>query len=233
MNHKILHKLEQMIHTSPQLLRNPRTLQQAIQGTFNIELDSVEHNNIGELVDAIDDKVLDKYFRNYWQGELKKYKYSGLSLIDEINNLKPRRVLDIGCGYHEFKGKIDNIVGIDPYNSAADYEVKLLDYKPDEKFDATLALGSINFGSTDKVFAELEHAVKLCNPGAFMYFRVNPGLPHNEADRPAGKDHSEWISFYPWDSNFIVNCASQLGVDILDIRTDSHRGRIYFVWRTK
>ena len=233
MNHKILHKLEQMIHTSPQLLRNPKTLQQAIQGTFDIELPSVEHNNIGELVDIIDDKVLDKYFRNYWQGEIKKYKYSGLALIDEINSLKPRKVLDIGCGYHEFKGKIDNLVGIDPYNSNADHEVKLLDYKPAEKFDATLALGSINFGSTDKIFAELEHAVKLCNPGAFMYFRVNPGLPHNEPDRPAGKDHSEWISFYPWDSNFIVNCATQLGVDILDIRTDSHRGRIYFVWRTK
>ena len=233
MNHKILHKLEQMIHTSPQLLRNPKTLQQAIQGTFDIELPSVEHNNIGELVDIIDDKVLDKYFRNYWQGEIKKYKYSGLALIDEINSLKPRKVLDIGCGYHEFKGKIDNLVGIDPYNSNADYEVKLLDYKPAEKFDATLALGSINFGSTDKIFAELEHAVKLCNPGAFMYFRVNPGLPHDEPDRPASKDHSEWISFYPWDSNFIVNCATQLGVDILDIRTDSHRGRIYFVWRTK
>ena len=40
MNHKILHKLEQMIHTSPQLLRNSRTLQQAIQGTFDIEIDT-------------------------------------------------------------------------------------------------------------------------------------------------------------------------------------------------
>jgi hypothetical protein len=48
-----------------------------------------------------------------------------------------------------------------------------------------------------------------------------------------GKNHSNWIYFYPWDANFIVNCAEQLNVDILDIKTDSHRGRIYFVWRTK
>ena len=41
MNHKILHKLEKMIHISPQLLRNPVKLQQAIQGTFNIEIDDV------------------------------------------------------------------------------------------------------------------------------------------------------------------------------------------------
>lgn len=226
MNHKILHKLEQMIHTSPQLLRNPKTLQQAIQGTFDVTVDDVSYDTIGELVDRIDDKVLDNYFRNHWQGEMSKYKYSGPALIDEINSLKPRRVLDIGCGYHEFKGKIDNLVGIDPYNSAADYEVKLLDYNTEEKFDAVMALGSINFGSTDKVFAELEHAVKLCNPGAVLFFRANPGLPHD-------KDSSNWISFYPWDSNFVVNCASQLDVDILDLRTDSHKNRMYFVWRTK
>jgi len=226
MNHKILHKLESMIHVSPQLIRNPNTLRQAIQGTFNVELDNVEYANIGELVDRIDNKVLDEYFRNHWQGEMSKYKYSGPALIDEVNKLKPRNVLDIGCGYHEFKGKIDNLVGIDPYNSAADLEVALLDYHPTEKYDVVLALGSINFGSTDKIFAELEHAVSLCNPGAVMFFRANPGLPHP-------KDESSWISFYPWDSNFVVNCATQLNVDILDLRTDSHKNRLYFVWRTR
>ena len=226
MNHKILHKLEKMIHVSPQLLRNSVTLQQAIHGTFNIEIDDVSYNNIGELVDRIDDKVLHKYFGSVWQGNMAKFQYSGYALVDEINGQKPRRVLDIGCGYHEFKGKIHNLVGIDPYNKCADHEVALLDYHPEEKFDATLALGSINFGSTDKIYAELEHAVSLCNPGALMYFRANPGLPHDKAE-------SDWIYFYPWDSNFIVNCAEQLNVDILDIRTDTHKNRLYFVWRKK
>jgi len=233
MNHKILNKLEQLIHTSPQLLRNPNTLRQAIQGTFDVNLKKYSYETIGELVDLIDDKVLDNYFRNHWEAEMEKYKYGGLKLIDKVNNLKPHRVLDIGCGDHEFKGKINNLIGIDPYNRNADHEVKLLDYQPKEKFDVTIALGSINFGSTDKIFAELEHAVSLCNSSAVMFFRVNPGLPHeNEPDRPAG-DQSRWISFYAWDSNFIINCASQLGVDILDIRIDSHKNRLYFVWRVK
>ena len=87
-----------MIHTSPQLLRNQKTLQQAIQGTFDVTVDDVSYDTIGELVDRIDDKVLDNYFRNHWQGEMSKYKYSGPALIDEINSLKTRRVLDIGCG---------------------------------------------------------------------------------------------------------------------------------------
>ena len=233
MNHKILHKLEQIIHTSPQLLRQPETLRQAIQGTFDIELAHVNYKNIGELVDRIDNEILDNYFRYFWQAALSKYKYSGPALINEVNNLKPRSVLDIGCGYHEFKGKIHNLTGIDPYNSKADVEVKLLDYHPKEKYDATLALGSINFGDTNKIFAELEHAVSLCNPGAVMFFRANPGMPHDaEPDRPRG-DQSRWISFYPWDANFIINSADQLNVDILDIKTDTHKNRLYFVWRTK
>ena len=32
-----------------------------------------------------------------------------------------------------------------------------------------------------------------------MFFRANP-TSHES-------DESNWISFYPWDANFIVNCA--------------------------
>ena len=64
MNHKILYKLEELIHTSPQLLRQRLTLKQAIQGTFDVEIDDVDYDTIGELVDRIDDKVLSHYFCN-------------------------------------------------------------------------------------------------------------------------------------------------------------------------
>ena len=55
MNHKILNKLEQLIHVSPQLLRQPNTLKHAIQRPFDIELDQIEYSHMGELVDQIDD----------------------------------------------------------------------------------------------------------------------------------------------------------------------------------
>ena len=225
MNHKILEAVEHMLQTSPQLLRNKNLLKQAIVGTFDVEIDNVDFNNIGELVEKIDDAVLARYFGNVWQPEMKKFKYSGLGLIDEINNLKPRKVLDIGCGYNEFKGKIDNLVGLDPYNPAADIKCKISEYRCDEKYDVILALGSINFGSTNKIFDELEVAVNLAAPGATMYFRVNPGLQHTPPE-------SKWIRFYPWNSNFIVNCANHFGVDVLDIRNDQNN-RMYFAWRKK
>ena len=55
MNHKILNKLENMIHISPKLLRNPETLRQAIRGAFAVDVEDVSYNNIGELVDKIDE----------------------------------------------------------------------------------------------------------------------------------------------------------------------------------
>ena len=222
MNHKILGAVEHMLQTSPQLLRNSGKLRQAIVGTFDVEIKDVGFNNVGELVEKIDDAVLGRYFSEVWQPEMKKFKYSGLILIDEVNSLKPRNVLDIGCGYNEFKGKINNLVGLDPYNNRADIQCKIADYRTTEKYDVVLALGSINFGSTDKIFAELERAVELTAPGGKLFFRVNPGVQHTPPE-------SRWISFYPWNSNFIINCADYFGVDVLDIRND-HNNRMYFVW---
>lgn len=222
MNNKILAAVEHMLQTSPQLLRQPHKLQQAIVGTFDVWVNDVGFSNIGELVEKIDDQVLARYFSEVWQPEMKKFKYSGLSLIDEINSLKPRSVLDIGCGYNEFKGKINNLVGLDPYNNCADIRCKTLEYTTDQKYDVVLALGSINFGSTDKIFAELERAVELTAPGGKLFFRVNPGVQHTPPE-------SRWISFYSWNSNFIINCADYFGVDVLDIKNDNNN-RMYFVW---
>ncbi len=225
MNLKILNKLEKILKTSPQVLRDELKLRNVIRATFNITLTDVTFNSISDLVDKIDDAVLRRYFGEVWQPKTKKFKYSGLKLIDEVNSLKPEAVLDLGCGYNEFKGKIHNLIGVDPYNSKADIQQGILEYNPNNKFNVIIVLGSINFGSTDKIFAELEHAVDLCAPGGTMFFRVNPGLPHTAPE-------SDWIEFYPWDANFIQNCADHFGVTVLELRNDSNN-RMYFVWRKK
>ena len=222
MNIKILNQLELIFQVSPQLLRDSFKLQQTIQGTFNVWVDDVDFNNLGDLAERIDDKVLEKYFSEVWQSETKKYKYSGLSLVDEINNSKPEAVLDAGCGFNEFKGKIHNLIGIDPYNNKADIKVKIADYTPDRLFNAIICLGSINFGSTDKIFTELERIVNLAATKSKMYFRVNPGIAQPQSE-------SKWIVFYPWTPNFIINSADYFGVDVIELRKD-YKDRMYFVW---
>lgn len=225
MNLKILHELDRILKNNPSLQANKHAYCQVVNGVFDIELKQIDDIEIHALAEQIDRAVLKNYFGKVWQPEIKKFKYSGLAIIDEVNAMNPDNVIDIGCGYNEFKGKIKNLIGIDPYNDRADIEVQTLDYKPDIQFDVAICLGSINFGSSDKILNELENVVNMVKPGGMLYFRVNPGIQH---DRPAAK----WINFYDWDPVFISNSAQYLNCDVLILRQDDNN-RFYFVLRKK
>jgi len=196
--------------------------QQLIKGLFDVEVNN-KYDNLVDYTNEIDTLCLHKYFAKHWQADMKKWKYSGLSLIGQVNELNPRSVLDVGCGYNEFRGKINNLTGIDPYNSNADYQVDLMSYKPQHKFDIILALGSINFGGRNKIIAEVSKCVNMLENGGMMFFRVNPGLQH---DNPEAK----WIEFYAWNVPFIIELAEMFDLKVLDIRDDSNK-RKYFVYR--
>ena len=224
MNLKILNELDRILKRNPSLESDRLSLCQVVNGVFDIELDNISPVvSISELADIIDNEVLTKYFSKVWQPETKKYKYSGLAIIDEVNAMNPTAVIDIGCGYNEFKGKIQNLIGIDPYNHRADVKATVLEYQvTDIKYDVAICLGSINFGSSDKIIKELTAAVNLVKDGGVLYFRVNPGQQHTAPE-------SQWINFYDWDPVFISNMAKQLNCELLAIRKDLNR--IYFVWR--
>lgn len=225
MNLKILHELDRILKNNPSLQANKHAYCQVVNGVFDIELKQIDDIQIHALAEQIDRAVLKNYFGKVWQPEIKKFKYSGLAIIDEVNAMNPDNVIDIGCGYNEFKGKIKNLIGIDPYNDRADIDVHTLDYKPDIQFDVAICLGSINFGSSDKILNELENVVNMVKSGGMLYFRVNPGIQH---DRPAAK----WINFYDWDPVFISNSAQYLNCDVLVLRQDDNN-RFYFVLRKK
>jgi SAM-dependent methyltransferase len=191
--------------------------------TFGVEVKRCE--SLEEYSAVIDDACLNRYFSKYWDNDMKKWKYSGLTLIDEVNSLKPRAVLDVGCGYNEFKGKIDNLIGIDPYNKNADLQVSAIEYKTDQKFDVILCLGSVNFGSRDKIIAEVGKCVNLLSKEGTMFFRVNPGVQH---DKPEAK----WIEFFGWNVPFIIELAEMFNLQVLDVRDDTNQ-RKYFIYRKK
>lgn len=225
MNLKILAELDRILKNNPSLVKDKHILCQVINGVFDIELSSVSTTNIYELCDIVDDAVLKNYFGKVWQAETKKYKYSGLAIIDEVNSMNPRSVIDVGCGYNEFKGKIQNLIGVDPYNDRADIKSTIMDYTTDQKHDVAICLGSINFGSSDKIIAEMTKVVSILNSGAFLYFRVNPGIQHK-------KPEAKWINFYDWDPVFISNVSESLGCDLIVLRQDLN-DRYYFVLRKR
>jgi len=193
-----------------------------IKETFGLSCNQ-KFTSIEDYVFYLDNQCLNDYFSKIWQPDMKKWKYSGLKLVDEVNALRPRSVLDVGCGYNEFRGKIHNLTGIDPYNDRADHKISIMDFKPNRRFDVILCLGSINFGSRDKITAEIAKTVLLLEQGGTMFFRVNPGLNH---DRPEAR----WIEFFAWNVPFIIELARQLDLKVLDIRDDANQ-RKYFVYR--
>ena len=217
-----------MFTASPQLMRDSDLLRKAINGTFGVDINISSFDNLATLTEIIDHEVLKNYFSKVWQPQTKRYKYSGLSIIDEVNNLQPKKVLDLGCGYNEFKGKINNLIGIDPYNERADVQVGILDYNVQTNFDVIICLGSINFGTVDKIYTELEHAVSLTKQNGLLYFRANPGTQHEAPE-------AKWIDFFEWTSEFIINSADRLGCQLVTLNQDmGERGsRYYFILKKK
>ena len=227
MNLRILTELDRILKSNPALKYDDYSMTQVVNGVFDIALtvqDIPVESGIEELAQIIDDSVLHNYFSKVWQPETKKYKYSGLSIIDEVNAMKPRRVVDLGCGYNEFKGKIKNLIGVDSYNDKADIREYVHTFRSKEKFDVAICLGSINFGSSDKIINELKSAIDLVTPTGILYFRVNPGRQHDN-------EESKWINFYDWDPVFISNIAEFFNCDLLTIRKDLNR--LYFVLKKR
>ena len=144
---------------------------------------------------------MESYFSGKWSdASMDGYPFSGWTLIDYVNDMNPERVLDVGCGFNRFKGKINNLIGIDPYNDAADVKISLEQYDgPD--VDVALCLGSINFGDEDTIDHQIDILDSIWTKKAI--FRVNPGIEHSW--------NSDWdgVIWYKWTEEKIRQIASK------------------------
>lgn len=167
---------------------------------------------------------LETYFRAEWTPRTDIYKWSGWRLTSIVPpNVK---VLDVGCGYNLFKPFFgDRLLGIDPYNKAADLEVSLEDFDvshPDVPFEVIFCLGSINFGTEDVIRNQVQKLALLSKPGTKIYWRQNPGKQdHNN-------EECKKIHFFEWSFEKNTQLASQAGFMVNMLTWDS--GRIYSEW---
>jgi hypothetical protein len=118
------------------------------------------------------------------------------------------------------------LTSIDPSNPRADYIVALEEFVTDKQYDAVLCLGSLNFGSSDTVYAQCQRAVELTKSGGTIYWRCNPGL-HDHLH-----DGMEQIDFFEWSFDLHEKWTRQLDCDLLQCSWDTDN-RIYAEWRKK
>ena len=177
---------------------------------------------VREIVADLSERYTHRFFAEIWRPRTGEYDHSGWALVEEVNKLNPERVLDVGCGYHPFKGRINNIVGIDPYNDAADYEVDILEYRVNHQYDVIIALGSINFNSQDEIEQRFAHCVNLLKPGGKFFLRANPGIPHK-----AGP----YVDIFPWTFEIVSQFAEKYNLTLDTFKREpTELGRLYFVY---
>jgi hypothetical protein len=175
-----------------------------------------------QIVDDLSERYTHRFFAEIWKPRTGDYDYTGWGLAEAITKENPKSVLDVGCGYHPFKGRIPNLVGIDPYNNCADFEVDILEYrvKP-ASHDHIIALGSINFNSKDDIEARFSHCVDLLAPGGKFYLRANPGIPHKTGP---------YVDIFPWTFEVVNEFAEKFGLKLLEFKRDANE-RLYFSYQ--
>lgn len=173
------------------------------------------------IVDDLSERYIHRFFAEIWKPRTGEYDYTGWALAEEISQTDPLAVLDVGCGYHPFKGRIPNLVGIDPYNNCADYEVDILDYRVRPgTYDVIIALGSINFNSRADVEQRFAHCVNLLKSGGKFYLRANPGVTHK-----AGP----YVDIFPWTFEVVNEFAERYHLQLDTFKRDANQ-RLYFVY---
>ena len=191
----------------------------AVEAELSLPCDYV--GTLRSIVDDLSERYILRFFGEIWKPRTGDYEHTGWELADEINKLNPERVLDVGCGYHPFKGRIQNLIGIDPYNNCADYEVDILDYRVrPESHDVIIALGSINFNSKDEIQARFSHCVDLLKTGGKFFLRANPGITHRTGP---------YVEIFPWTFEVANEFAERYNLHLDTYKKDAN-DRLYFVY---
>jgi hypothetical protein len=174
---------------------------------------------IRDITHALSESYINRFFGEIWKPRTGDYDYTGWELADEINKQNPRSVLDVGCGYHPFKGRINNLLGIDPYNNCSDYMVDILDYVGSH--DVVIALGSINFNDRDEIESRFAKCVDILDAGGKFYLRANPGITHKTGP---------YVEIFPWTFEIVKEFAEKYNLRLLEFKKDAN-DRLYFVYQ--
>jgi hypothetical protein len=196
-----------------------RKFKDAVEAELSLPCDYV--GILKDIVADLSERYTDRFFREIWKPRTGDYDYTGWELAERIAQQDPQAVLDVGCGYHPFKGRIPNLVGIDPYNNCADYEVDILDYQVNTRYDHIIALGSINFNSQDEIEARFSHCVDLLAPSGRFYLRANPGIAHKTGP---------YVDIFPWTFEIANLFAEKYNLKLLTFKRDAN-DRLFFVYQ--
>jgi hypothetical protein len=194
-----------------------RKFKDAVDAELHLPCDY--HGTLKEITHELSEKYITRFFGEIWKPRTGDYDYTGWGLVEQINSLNPRSVLDVGCGYHPFKGRISNLVGIDPYNNCADYMVDVLEYVGSH--DVIIALGSINFNDREEIESRFKKCVDMLDVGGRFILRANPGISHKTGP---------YVDIFPWNFEVVKEFGDKYNLTLLEFKKDGNE-RLYFSYK--
>lgn len=147
------------------------------------------------------------------------YRYSGYNLVKEVNDLKPSKVIDVGCGENLFKGMIDNLYGFDKeYYPEIDKQISIEDIDIElESIDVALCLGSLQYTSKIDQEYQLAKVVSWIKPGGYIIMRNQPFIDyvgHNEKYLHKTNNRILYSDFYKRTNQFNLSIHLPIKLDI-------------------
>ena len=118
--------------------------------------------------------LLKQYFGNVWT-----VTETDPHVIESIKNKKD--VIDVGCGFNQYKKFNNNLIGVDYVNKEADWIGDLLNYKSDNKFEIAICYGVLHFYSYDWIRKRLDWVIENTTKDATLLIKVNPNNPRADA----------------------------------------------------
>ena len=210
--------LDTVVEDLPWTPARYRKFRHAVEGQLDLSSDWT--GSLADVVDDLDRRYLRRFFGEIWKPRTDDYGYTGWPLAEEIIRHNPQNVLDVGCGYNQFRGRIPNLTGIDPYNDCADYMVDILDYHVRAgTHDHIICLGSINFNSRQDIEARFARCVDLLASGGRMYFRANPGIQWK---------NGPWVEIFAWNFQIVKELEEKYSLKLETFKQDNDR--LYFVY---
>ena len=210
--------LDTVVEDLPWTPARYRKFRHAVEGQLDLSSDWT--GSLADIVDDLDRRYLRRFFGEIWKPRTDDYGYTGWPLAEEIIRHNPQNVLDVGCGYNQFRGRIPNLTGIDPYNDCADYMVDILDYHVRAgTHDHIICLGSINFNSRQDIEARFARCVDLLASGGRMYFRANPGIQWK---------NGPWVEIFAWNFQIVKELEEKYSLKLETFKQDNDR--LYFVY---
>jgi hypothetical protein len=178
-----------------------RKFKDAVNAELSLPCDYV--GTLKDITHDLSERYIHRFFAEIWKPRTNDYDYTGWELANEVNQLNPRSVLD---------------VGIDPYNNCADYMVDILDYVGSH--DVIIALGSINFNSRDEIQSRFSKCVSILEPGGRFYLRANPGIAHKTGP---------YVDIFPWSFAVVKEFEQKYNLKLETFKQDAN-DRLYFVY---